>query len=215
MVSHDLRNPLATVQLAATMLLSRAEPRAPERRQLEMIARSCRRMEKLIDDLLAASSIQAGRLAVTLRPEPAARLVTEALELQRGAAEERRLRLVWSGGLEGVVIPCDRDRVLQVFANLIGNAIKFCRPGDAITLSGERTDGAVRFTIADTGPGVPGEAAPHLFEPYWSAPEHARRGSGLGLYISRGIVEAHGGRIWVEDAPGGGASFSFTLPLPA
>lgn len=215
MVSHDLRNPLATVQLAATMLLARAAPRAPERRQLEMISRSCRRMEKLIDDLLAASSIQAGRLAITLRPEQAARLVAEAVEMQRGTAEEHGVRLVWNGGLDDVVIRCDRDRVLQVFGNLIGNAIKFCKQGDAITLSGVRTEGAVRFTVADTGPGVPSEATAHLFEPYWSAPEHARRGSGLGLYISRGIVEAHGGRIWVEDTPGGGASFSFTLPVAA
>jgi signal transduction histidine kinase len=105
--------------------------------------------------------------------------------------------------------------VLQVCGNLISNAIKFCRPGDTVTVTGEPTDDHVLLSVADTGPGVEPELVPHLFEPYWSAPEHAKHGTGLGLYIAKGIVEAHGGRIWVESQPGAGARFFFTLPSRA
>jgi signal transduction histidine kinase len=108
---------------------------------------------------------------------------------------------------------CDRSRVLQVFSNVIGNAIKFCRSGDRITVATARDGDLIRFSVADTGPGIKPDAMAFLFDAYWSGPQDARHGSGLGLFISRGIVEGHGGRIWVESTPGEGATFYFTLPI--
>ncbi|HEY5947907.1 MAG TPA: ATP-binding protein, partial [Kofleriaceae bacterium] len=97
--------------------------------------------------------------------------------------------------------------------NLIGNAIKFCRAGDRITVRGERDEAFVKFSVADTGPGIHPDVLPFLFEPYVSGSEHNKKGSGLGLYISRAIVEGHGGKIWVESEQGSGAKFLFTLPI--
>jgi signal transduction histidine kinase len=112
-----------------------------------------------------------------------------------------------------VALQCDRNRILQVFGNLIGNAVKFCRPGDTITVRCLRNGNEMRVSVADTGPGIPADVASKIFEPYWSATQHVKLGAGLGLYIARGIIEGHGGRIWVESTPGHGATFSFTLPI--
>jgi PAS domain S-box-containing protein len=210
-VSHDLRSPLGTVQLSATLLGQLATDHRAKR-HLELIHRCCTRMENLIDDLLDTTSIRTGRLQLSLRPERAESVLTETLDLHLPIAEERGIRLVGACDVDDAVIACDRDRILQVFSNLVGNAIKFCRPGDAITVSATRVGEDVVFSVTDTGPGIAPDVAPHLFEPYWSGPGHAKQGAGLGLYISRGIVEGHGGRLWVEDAPGSGARFLFTLP---
>jgi signal transduction histidine kinase len=115
--------------------------------------------------------------------------------------------------LGDVKIECDRDRVLQVLGNLIGNAIKICQPGDSIAVTCVPAGGEALFAVSDTGPGIPEAELPHLFEPYWSAERHAKKGTGLGLYISKGIIEAHGGRLWVESKQGEGATFYFTLPV--
>jgi len=123
-------------------------------------------------------------------------------------ADEKGVTLVRAGAADELEIDCDRDRILQVLGNLIGNAIKFCRAGDAITVSAERDGDHVRFAVADTGPGIAADAVPRLFEAYYSA----GGSSGLGLYISSGIVESHGGRIWVESTEGHGATFYFTIP---
>jgi signal transduction histidine kinase len=140
-------------------------------------------------------------------------MVEEALELQQPLADERGIALVNATQVGGLNVTCDRDRVLQVFANLIGNALKFGRSGGKITIGGVRDGDCVRLSIADNGPGIAPGALANVFDAYWSAPEHARTGSGLGLYIVRGIVEHHGGRVWVESEVGAGATFYFTLPI--
>jgi signal transduction histidine kinase len=211
-VSHDLRNPLNTIQLTSATLLSQLAGDQRWRRHLEIIHRSCLRMEHLIADLLDMASIGAGRLSIEARPEPADDVLREALELHQPVADERKIALILDAPAEGVLIECDRQRVMQVFENLVGNALKFCRAGDAITLGGERVDGAVRFRVEDTGPGISPELIAHLFDPYWSGPG-AQTGVGLGLYIVRGIVERHGGSIEVESTVGRGARFSFTIPV--
>ena len=211
-VSHDLRNPLGMVLLSATTLLTEFATDARARKHLEMIQRATARMEHLIDDLLDTASIQAGKLALDVRPEPAEAVLAEARDLQEPLAHERQIELQVDCEAPGIDLQCDRDRVLQVFGNLIGNALKFCRPGDTVSVRCERTGDAVRFTVADTGPGIDPALLPHLFDPYWSAPAPGRRGTGLGLYIARGIIERHGGRIWVESQPGNGTTFCFTLP---
>jgi PAS domain S-box-containing protein len=212
-VSHDLRNPLATIQLSVSTLMALQGVDHRGRRHLEMLHRSARRMETLIDDLLDTASIGAGRLVVQAKRESVDSVVSEAVELQRPVADEKSVKLARDRQVEGLSMHCDRDRILQVFGNLIGNAIKFCRAGDTITVACERDGDFVRFCVADTGPGISAEVLPFVFDPYWSGSGHERQGAGLGLYISRGIVETHGGRIWVESTPGNGARFYFTLPI--
>ena len=169
-------------------------------------------MERLIGDLLDMAGIQAGRLAVEKKPEDLRELLSEALDLQEALAREKGLRLVRELELDGATVPCDRGRVHQVLTNLIGNAIKFCSPGDTITVRATRRERDVEIAIRDTGPGIAPGALPHVFDPYWSAREHAQQGTGLGLYIARGIVEAHGGRMGATSELGVGSTFTFTLP---
>lgn len=210
-VSHDLRNPLSAVQLSARLL---RELGLDERahKHLEMIQRAIRSMSRLIDDLLDAVSIDSGKLALDRRPVPVAELMTEVRERNETAARDRGVELRAPCGAQDAAIAGDRARVVQLFGNLIGNALTFCRAGDTMTVACQATGDAVEFTISDTGPGVDPGLVPHLFEPYWSAPPAIRRRIGLGLYIAKGIVERHGGRIRVDARNGTGSVFSFTLP---
>lgn len=212
-VSHDLKNPLGAIQLAGATLLRKqgADPRS--RKQIEVINRSGSRMEHLIGDLLDMASIQAERLAIDRRLEDPEDVVVEAVESHEPAAREKGVGIVLACEMSGPPIPIDRDRILQVFGNLLGNAIKFCRAGDVITVRGERSAREVLLSVEDSGPGIPESDLAHVFEPYWSAKDHAKKGTGLGLYISKGVVEAHGGRLWVESKPSEGATFYFTLPV--
>jgi PAS domain S-box-containing protein len=211
-VSHDLRNPLNTIQLTSATLLSQLAGDQRWRRHLEIIHRSCLRMEHLITDLLDMASIGAGRLSIEIRPERANDVLREALNLHQPLADEKRITLMLRALAESVLIECDRQRVMQVFENLVGNALKFCRAGDTVTLGCERADGAVCFWVEDTGPGIQPELLARLFDPYWSGPG-SPSGVGLGLYIARGIVERHGGRIDVETPLGRGTRFFFTIPI--
>jgi signal transduction histidine kinase len=172
-------------------------------------------MDHLVGDLLDMASIQAGRLAVERKPEDPDSLVMEAIEMHEAAAKEKGMRIVPACDFQGRRLSCDRHRVLQAFSNLLGNAIKFCRPDDVITIRGEVAGHEARFAVSDTGPGIPESELPYVFEPYWSATRHAKKGTGLGLYITKGIIDAHGGRFWVESKQGDGATFFFTLPLAA
>jgi PAS domain S-box-containing protein len=210
-VSHDLKNPLGAIHLAAAMLLGNAD--AKSRSFLETIQRSASRMDTLIGDLLDVASIQAGRLAVEAAPVNAAAVLREAFESQQPMAREKGITLALEAQLPGVILDIDRDRVLQVFGNLLGNAIKFCGAGDTVTIAAQLRDHAVELQVRDTGPGIQPDELPRIFEPYWSAKRHARKGTGLGLYISKGIVEAHRGRLWAESTPGKGSTFYFTLPI--
>jgi PAS domain S-box-containing protein len=211
-VSHDLRSPLGTVQLSATLLLAQGGHDQRAKRHLELIHRACTRMESLIDDLLDLASIRVGRFQVATQRERIQDVVSEALDLQAPAYAEQSISLVRSYELGEMELKCDRERITQVFANLLGNALKFCRAGDSVTVSARVEPEAVVFSVADTGPGIPPDRVAHLFDPYWSGKEHAARGAGLGLFIVRGIVESHGGRVWVESRAGEGATFFFTLP---
>ncbi len=211
-VSHDLRNPLGTIQVSAALLMSQLASDPRWRRHLEIIHRSCLRMEHLIADLLDMASIGAGRLSIATKPEPADEVLREASDLHQPLAAEKDITLVQRCAAEGVFIECDRQRVMQVFANLIGNALKACRAGDTVTLACDPGDDAIRFSVEDTGPGIEPELLGHLFDPYWSGPGW-RTGVGLGLYIARGIVERHGGHIDVESTAGQGTRFWFTVPM--
>jgi PAS domain S-box-containing protein len=215
-VSHDLRNPLNVIGLGASALLKHLPedgPAAAWRKQAELIRRSADRAVHLIEDLLDVAKIEAGRLVVQRVPEDVVPLLDEAIELHRPLAEARGLVLEREAeeGLPRVLV--ERNRVLQVFSNLIGNALRFTPSGGRITVKVKRKDaGAVCFSVKDTGTGIAPEHVPHLFDRFWQA-KGGREGAGLGLTISKGIIEAHGGQLWVESTPGQGSTFSFTLPV--
>jgi signal transduction histidine kinase len=214
-VSHDLRNPIHTINMAASFMLETApaeDRRTTSRRQLDVIKRSANRANRLISDLLDVARIQAGGLAVEPVPGDAASLVQEAFETASPLAAGKKVTLEREVPENLPTICSDRDRILQVFGNLLGNAIKFTPEGGQITIRAESEPLAVKFAVRDTGPGIPPEHLPHVFDRYWQAKSTAKLGTGLGLSIAKGIVEAHGGRIWVESEPGQGAAFLFTLP---
>jgi PAS domain S-box-containing protein len=214
-VSHDLRNPLHTIGMAAGVLLEIAPPvdrRLTSRRQLEVIQRAANRANRLISDLLDVARIQAGGLAVEPVTVEVRSLVQEAVDAATPLASGGKLTVEREVADNVGTVSADRDRVLQVFGNLTGNAIKFTPKGGQITIRAETDGHEVKFAVCDTGPGIPPEHLPHVFDRYWQAKSTAKLGTGLGLSIAKGIVEAHGGRIWVESKPGEGASFIFTLP---
>jgi len=211
-VSHDLRGPLNTIGMS-TSLLEQRHPDPESSRRLQLIHNSADFMEHMIDDLLDVASIEAKGLVLRRELEDAERLVSAAVEAHETAAASHGIAIKGEGHLDSVRIRCDRERIERVFTNLIGNALKFCRRGDAITVEGHVAEGQVVFSVADTGPGIPPDQAPHLFDRYWTSTQSGTKGTGLGLYICKGIVEAHGGTLGVESSVGHGTKFSFTLPL--
>jgi PAS domain S-box-containing protein len=214
-VAHDLRNPLNTIIMQSS-LLEREGPE-PERRDQKprlVLQRSAKRMNLLIQDLLDVSAIEAGQLKVERAPTSAGDLAREAVEAQSllAASSELELRLELEPDIPDVL--CDRKRLLQVFENLMGNALKFTPKGGCITVSAAAKDGEVQFAVADTGPGIAPESVPHVFDRFWQAATRERQlGAGLGLPITKGIVEAHGGQIWLESTVGRGTTFFFTIPV--
>jgi PAS domain S-box-containing protein len=213
-VSHDLRNPLASITMNADQLFHSPERITPQwvTKNAQIIRRNARQMNRLIGDLLDVASLDGGRLSLELKPNRTRGLVAETLSMFEAQASERSIRLL-STPLPDVDILCDRERVLQVLSNLIGNALKFSPQGRSIALQGEVHGRVVQFSVSDEAAGITPDQIEHIFERYWQAPEALRKGSGLGLYITKGIVEAHGGRIWVDSTPGVGSRFYFTIPL--
>ena len=215
MVSHDLRNPLTVIGFASRALRKQDLDAVARARNLDKLDRSVAAMTRLIGDLLDVSRIDAGQLVINPAALDPSELIDAASEAHLTLAEEKSI-LVESRVQTGCArVRADRDRVLQVFSNLLGNAIKFTPEGGAISLRADPGAGLVRFRVEDTGPGIRADDRPHVFERFWRADRETAQGTGLGLAIAKGIVEAHGGSIWVEPAPGGGAAFVFTLPASA
>ncbi len=210
-VSHDLRNPLSVILVSATLALRAWPPGDANRRAIEAVRRSALRMDRLIGDLLDASTIEAGRLSLETAAQSVDQIVRDAIEALEAPAAQKRLKLEAVGGGDLGVF-CDRGRMLQVFSNLIGNATKFTPEGGSITVRVEPRDQEVWFFVTDTGPGIPEDQLPRLFDRYWQAKRTARLGTGLGLTIAKGIIEAQDGRIGVESQLGVGSTFFFTLP---
>ncbi len=212
-VAHDVRSPLHSIRLAAQLLerkISKSDLRVHE--YAASIVRSVDRADRLIEDLLDITRMEAGTLALELSELAVGTFLGEALGSQRLLASEasHELRIVLDEDLPP--IRADSDRLLQVLENLVGNAIKFTPDGGTITVSATHDADEVRFSVADTGAGIPAQSLPHIFDRFWQARRAGSRGAGLGLAICKGIVEAHGGRIWVESTEGRGSTFSLTIP---
>jgi len=209
-VSHDLRNPLATVAMG-THLLYEMMPGPHVRKHLAAIGNAVGRMQHLIEELLDVASLDSGTLELHPEPCDAAELLDSALSLFQARAREAHLALEVEP-CANLTVRADRERVLQVLSNLVGNALKFTPAHGRITLSAQACDAYIRFAVRDTGCGIADDHLTHLFERYWQG--RSRRGSlGLGLYICKQLIEAHHGKLEVTTRPAEGSTFSFTLPI--
>jgi PAS domain S-box-containing protein len=215
-VSHDLRNPLGAVVAHADMLLEDAEAPPEHRREWASITRrAAGQMTRMIRDLMDAAHLQSGRLSIEPAPCAVRPLVWEAVQMLRPLAAERGQRLEWEVADGLPEVHADRERVLQVLMNLVGNAARFTPADGEITISVRPLVGQVAFSVRDTGPGIAEEDRERVFEPFWRGRRAGRDGLGLGLAIARWLVEAHGGTVRADGAEGGGAVLEFTLPLAA
>jgi signal transduction histidine kinase len=216
MVSHDLRNLLNGIVMGVGMLAGDApdgERGNQTRQDTARLQNYAARMNRLIGDLVDVVSIDAGKLAIKTVQEDCAPLIDEAMDTFRAIAAEKKISLAKIDH-PPLMAKLDPQRVLQVLANLIANAIKFTVTGGSVSIGVERKDDEALFCVRDTGSGIPAEMLETIFERFWQVGKDDRRGLGLGLYISRCIIEAHGGRIWAESEPGKGSRFFFTVPSP-
>jgi signal transduction histidine kinase len=211
-VAHDLRNPLGVI--GGTIELLSEYDLAPHQRDnlLAAAARGVQQMKRLVNDLLDVTRLENGRLALATEELTAETLLADAADSIRQAALERRILLTVAPAADDLRVIGDRGRLAQVFDNLLGNAAKFTPEGGRVTLRSWRESGEVVFEVADTGPGVSPENREHLFDRFWQARAADLRGIGLGLAISKAIVEAHGGRMWVDSEVGAGSRFCFAVP---
>lgn len=211
-VSHDLRAPLNVLTMASHMLLD--APGEQKQTQAETISRMVAQMTRLVSDLLDMTRARAGRLpidSVPLRPEALVRsAVRDAAPIAAGKHVEIRTELPLVGMPN---VAADYDRIMQVFSNLIGNAIEHTPAGGHVVVRVQHGGDVARFEVSDTGSGIPEDELPHVFERFWRGRGSNRSGTGLGLSICKAIVEAHGGYISAASTLGRGATFSFTLPV--
>ncbi len=207
-VAHDLRNPLNTINLHAMLLATHDVAKEPA----GAIRRASQRMNRIIQDLLDVTRMEAGRLPLDRVRTHVESLVADVVTAQRPLALAAGLELRHELGREIPAVWADRDRVFQIFENLVGNAVKFTSRGGTVTIGASARENEVLFWVADSGAGIALEDQPHVFDRFWQARSTRRHGAGLGLPIVKGIVEAHGGRLWLESTPGRGTTFFFTLP---
>jgi signal transduction histidine kinase len=216
-VSHDLKNPLGTIILGANML----ERKAPDNESGQQVKHLAERMRKsgesmnaLIEDLLNLARIEAGNLTLKRDPIDPHLLTREAYEMLQTLAASKGIQVQLKDELGVTNLQGDYQKLLRVFSNLIGNAVKFTPPGGQIKILAQQWhDHQLIFSVIDSGPGIPAEELTTIFERFWQAKHTAHQGTGLGLSICKGIIEAHGGKIWAETQQKQGATFCFTLPL--
>ncbi len=216
LVSHDLRNPLNAILTYADLMLGFGGEEGTltvERRQIRAIERAAVQMQRLIEDLLDSARLDGGSFPLERELADVLLLLDEALDTLAPQAEAAGLELRTK--VEGALppLPIDRERMMQVLANLIGNAIKFTPPGGTVQVAVRALAKELEFAVSDTGPGIPSADLAYVFDRFWQPPGAHRGGAGLGLSIAKGIVEGHGGRVWVESREGSGTTFFFAIPV--
>jgi signal transduction histidine kinase len=214
-VSHDLRNPLSAIKMCVGALRDESPLDAETSQELlGTVHESATLMTRIIQDLLDVASIDAGQLSIDRRLQSLPPILAKAVAMFDSVAIEHQITLTAETDPSLPELRVDADRIIQVLANLLHNACKFTPAGGFIRVATDERDGVVQILVSDTGPGIARDHLPRVFDRFW----HDRgsstiRSTGLGLAIARGIVEAHGGRIWVDSTPGEGSTFTFTLPI--
>ena len=212
--SHELRTPLTSVQMGVHLLLEGAlgELTDSQNEVLQACRQDCERLDKLMRDLLDLSKIEAGESQPQLATVSARDLLTTAVKELRPQVEAKGLEVRVEVPVDLPSVKVDRLQIERVIGNLVINALRHTKQG-GIRISAEHRDGNVAVSVCDTGSGIPGEYLPHIFDKFVQVPDETTGGAGLGLTISKSIVEAHGGQISVQSEAGRGTTFTFTLPL--
>jgi signal transduction histidine kinase len=214
-VSHDLRDLIGAVVTAATLISKRSrqtEEGEATRAGVERIHRYLARMNRLIGDLVDVTSIDAGKLSVSPATTDLAVLIAEAVDTFQASAQAKNLTLEMDVARRPLLASFDYERMMQVLANLIANAIKFTPEGGSIRVSAAPVGDAIELSVSDTGIGIPAHLAEAIFDRFCQVAERDRRGLGLGLYISKCLVAAQGGKMWAESTPGKGSTFYVSIP---
>jgi signal transduction histidine kinase len=214
-VAHDLRNPLSSIMIDAEMLRhALAEDGGLPLRTVQRIERTVERMHRLIEDLLEVTRLQHGTFAVRAQLTAPGDVFDAAESMLRPLAERRSIALSFDGPQDMPDVRIDAERIVQALSNLVGNSLRFTPAGGSVGVSWTRRECELVVSVTDTGAGIAADHLPHVFSPFWQAAGPARRGGlGLGLLITRAIVDAHGGRIWIESDTGRGTAVHFTLPF--
>ena len=212
-VSHDLKNPLTSIKLNSQILAKIERDESKITVFADKIGRSTDQMQRMITDLMDFSKIQTGKLAIEKKWEKPNVVIEEVFEMMKDQAEEKGLKIFWEVDPKLPAIQCDKQRIGQALLNLIANAIKFTEKDGRIQISAVNSPDGIRFSVADSGPGIPKEDLLKVFDRYWQAQRTQTLGAGLGLSITKGIIDAHGGKIWVESELGFGSTFYFVLPF--
>jgi signal transduction histidine kinase len=212
-VAHDLRNPLNVVMIARGLLAETDQPGERRDQLLAVMRRAIQRMNRLVEDLLEVVRQESGKMTLVLEAVSVADILEQTGEMCQATAMERNIFLRINEAPSGLLVTADEERILQVMSNLVDNALKFAPRGGSVELECERKGTEAVFSVVDSGPGIAPEDLERLFEKFWQRRRSDTRGVGLGLAIARGIVEAHGGRIWAESMVGNGSTFYFILPV--
>jgi signal transduction histidine kinase len=212
-VSHDLRNPLSVILVSAKLLGRSIPSDAPGRKQLDSIGRAAEEINHLIQDLLDANIIEGGALEVSCEPQEMAEVVGRAMDVARPLCAQKQIQL--RGELPPQLPPVlgDADRLVQVVAAFVANAVKFTPKGGEITVRAAAQNGELVVSVTDTGPGIPADHRPLLFGRRSHAMRPLGQGIGLAMFVAKGIIDAHGGRTWVESELGRGATFHLGVPI--
>jgi signal transduction histidine kinase len=215
-VAHDLRNPLSSILIDAEMLRHLLDDSgdAVAAQSIRRIERTAGRMHGLIGDLLEVTRLQHGTFAVTAEARLPADVFADAESLLSPLAGSRGIALSFDGPRDLPPVCVDGERIVQALSNLVGNSLKFTPAGGTVRVRWVPREGELLVSVADTGRGIPATALPHVFSMFWQAHRERREaGLGLGLVITRAIVEAHGGRIWIDSAEGSGTTVQFSIPF--
>jgi signal transduction histidine kinase len=211
MVAHDLRSPITAIALRASRIRGIALDEKI-RQHAGAIERTIAGTERMLRTLLDLAMLDARHFSLDLAPCTAEKLLHDLMEVFEPIAAEKSIRI--ESGMQASSIPLrvDRERIMQVLANLLGNAVKFSPAGSAIVIAVEPSEDFVQFRVIDRGAGIPAADLPHIFDRFWQGKIHGSKGVGLGLYIGAKVAEAHGGRIWAESTPETGTTFHFAVP---